>query len=122
MEFIINVKRDKEIAEKRKKRWNKNSLTKNILIVFFDGHSRNGLRLKTPLISNFLKDFTKNRELYEFFKYHAVLPYTLDNLTFFLFGVSNWNQEKDHRVNFKEYLENIEGREQLNDPYPMWTQ
>ena len=83
-------------------------MSKNILVVFFDGHSRNGLRKKMPLTSDFLRNFNggEDRELYEFFKYHANLPYTLDNLTYFLFGSSNWNQEKDHRKNYKEFFEN----------------
>ena len=66
-------------------------MSKNIMVIFFDAHSRNALKEKMPLTSQFLRDFQGGREHYEFFKFHSILPYTLDNMAYYSYGVSNWN-------------------------------
>jgi len=67
-----------------------------------------------------LRDFNKERENYEFFKYHTIIPYTLDNLSYFQYGVSNWNQEKDHRKDSNDFLTKEEKREFTQDPFPQY--
>ena len=91
----INLIRNETLVKERKKLENKNSLFKNVLVIFIDTASRGMLKRGLKKLFKFLESFMGNNinsnkkyGVYQFFKYHSLGGYTHINIQPMFYGKS----------------------------------
>ena len=91
----INLIKNETLSKERKKLENPNSLFKNILIIYIDSSSRVQFKRGLKNLFNFLESFMKKTEnkkknynVYQFFKYHSLGPFTHINVQPMFYGNS----------------------------------
>ena len=113
----INLRFNSTLSKERKKKENKNSLYKNILILFTDGLSRVQFIRKLPKTSQFLSKFMKYKgnsfryngkknvfHGFEFLKYHSMLLTTMGNEIPMIYG-RKFDEDEAYDIN-KYFQEN----------------
>lgn len=92
--IIFNIEKNESLIEERKKLINNNSIYKNVLVIFIDTLSRPHFYRKFPKTYKFLNQFSKYEEnfdkknitVFEYFKYHSLVPWTEPNLKAAYYG------------------------------------
>lgn len=88
--IVINVKKNETLVKERSK-IQKESLVKNVIVVYIDALSRAGALRKLKKTMSWFDSKTGQQdpdlEAFQFFKYHSITPYTTNNLYEALFGV-----------------------------------
>ena len=85
----INVHRNETLVNERKKLENKDSLFKNVMLIFTDGVSRQHFMRVFKKLGNWIEQFMKpknNYRSYQLLKYHILQPYTHANIQPMFYG------------------------------------
>ena len=91
----INLQKNETLAKERKKKENKDSLYKNILLIYIDAISRSHFLLSLKNLSKFIEKFMlknenkkENFSSFQFFKYHSLGSFTHVNVQPMFYGNS----------------------------------
>ena len=110
----IEIKKDEELIKKRRELLIKNNLLNNpykgLYILFIDGLSRSNFFRLYKQNFLYLEKYHNNKyskyEVFQFFRFHSIKPYTSANVGLWRFGNKNWD---DNKNKITPKLINIEG-------------